>query len=424
MAGAFSSAFSSAFDIDAGGVLPSAPLKGTVSGGLMFARKQLQYIALAGPLLIPAAAAPDLAISLYALPVRRPFFLADTRSPAIGQADPVVVPDLLQAFGEVPVRRRFDLRHTHSTEYGRADPPPPAAPDLVSLSEPVVPRRARTAEGLTLGQSLLPPGFPPDWYPSAEYQIRRRRFLTAEAFALPPERPTIPFEPAQGASILPQPPLRPLAISARAALSTVPPVGPPSSALTPPNVLDWQGLANQPPATARPRLPQDTAVQNLVPIPQPTPPENSWQPSAEVPPLGLLRRPWLEAFAQNIDPISTPAYLASFWLSYVPPGPFPKLGLLPALQQWLGEAPPIIEIIVQAGSWRAEAPALLYALRRLTPEAFAAPQEMTTLGDAFGCISLSSVRVTQPLLLAQAVIGPLLIDVSVTSSTLLVDEVC
>ena len=424
MAGAFSTAFSSAFDIDAASPLPVAPQKGTVGGGLMFARKQLQYIALAGPLLIPAAAAPDLAATLYAVPTRRPFFLGDTRSPEIGQADPVVVPDLSQAFGDVPVRRKFDIRHTQSPEWGRSDPPPPPAPDLVSLSEPVVPRRTRTAQGLTLSQTLLPPGYAPDWYPSAEYQIRRRRFLTHEAYARPDERPIIPFDPQQQVATLPQPPLRPRATQGYAARATVPPVGPPSSALTPPGVTSWTGVPNQPVRPPAPRQGLFPSPQNLVPIPQNAPPELSWQPSAEVPPSRPSRRPWLEAFVQNIDPLNTPAYLASFWISYYPPGPFPKLGLLPALQQVFADAPPALALQVVFGAWRPEVPALLLRAARLTPEAYTRPQDYASLADVYGCISLNSVRVTQPTLLAAAVTGPQLLDVEVTSSTLLIDEVC
>ena len=424
MAGAFSSAYSDAFDIGAAGGFPAAPMKGSVGGGLLFARKQLQYIALAGPLFIPAAAAPDLAATLYAAPTRRPFFLGDTRSPGLGQADPVVVPDLSQAFGDVPVRRKFDIRHTQSPEWGRSDPPPPAAPDLSALipADPV--RRKRLEIGTVTAQTVLPPGYAPDWYPSAEYPIVRRRFLTAEAYARPDERPIIPFDPQQQVATLPQPPLRPRATQGYAARATVPPVGPPSSALTPPGVTSWNGLPNQPPATAAPRQGLFPAPQNLVPIPQNAPPELSWQPSAEVPPARPSRRPWLEAFAQNIDPLNTPAYLASFWISYYPPGPFPKQGLLASLQQVFADAPPAVELQVVFGAWRPEVPALLLRAARLTPEAYTRPQDYASLADVYGCISLNSVRVTQPTLLAAAVTGPTLLDVEVTSSTLLIDEVC
>lgn len=391
MAGAFSAAFSSAFDISTVS-LPVAAQKGSVAGGLMFARRQLQFLALAGPILIPAP--------------------------------PVVVPDLSQAFADAPVRRKFDLRATHSTEYGRADPPPPAAPDLAGLSSPDVIRRIRRAQGPDVQQVVLPPGYSPDWFPSADSPVRRRRFLTHEAFATPEIRPTIPFDPAQQVATLPQPPLRPKALSAYAALSTVPPVGPPSSALTPPGVTAWTGLPNQPPAPHSRAQGQLAPAQPVSPIPQPLPPEGSWYPSAEVPPLTLKRRPWLEAFAQNIDPIDTPAYLASFWLSYAPPGPFPKRGLLASLQQALADAPPAVEIVVITGAWRPELPALLARTARRTPEAFAGPEEMATLGDAYGCMTLSSLRVTYALLLAPVVTSAILAGVVVTHATLDDLEVC
>ena len=435
-----------------------------------------------------AVLVPDLAQAFGDVPTRRPFFLRDTRTPSIGQADPVVVPDLSQAFGDMPVRRALDLRHTQSPEfgrddpagvpdlsttlyelplrrrpflietrssefgrsgevgafallpdpvrrarqaqhtqsleYGRSDPPPPAAPDLSALIPADPPRRKRLEIGTVTAQTVLPPGYAPDWYPSAEYPIVRRRFLTAEAYARPDERPIIPFDPQQQVATLPQPPLRPRATQGYAARATVPPVGPPSSALTPPGVTSWNGLPNQPPATAAPRQGLFPAPQNLVPIPQNAPPELSWQPSAEVPPARPSRRPWLEAFAQNIDPLNTPAYLASFWISYYPPGPFPKQGLLASLQQVFADAPPAVELQVVFGAWRPEVPALLLRAARLTPEAYTRPQDYASLADVYGCISLNSVRVTQPTLLAAAVTGPTLLDVEVTSSTLLIDEVC
>ena len=405
-----------------GGVLSA--MWGAVGTGLMFGRAMVQYLAMAGPILIPAVAAPDLSAAVMERPVVRRPFRYDPPSPEIGQADAVVVPELCSILFDLPPVRRGVRPDTQSTEFGRSDPPPPAAPDLSPLipADPV--RRKRLEIGTVTAQTVLPPGYAPDWYPSTDYQIRRRRFLTHEAYARPSDKPTIPFDPQQQVATLPQPPLRPAAISARAALSTVPPVGPPSSALTPPGVTSWTGVPNQPPATARPRQGLFPAPQNLVPIPQNAPPELSWQPSAEVPPSRPSRRPWLEAFAQNIDPLNTPAYLASFWISYYPPGPFPKQGLLPALQQVFADAPPAVELQVVFGAWRPEMPAILLRAATLTPEAFTLPEEMTTLADAYGCISLNSVRVTQPTLLAAAVTGPQLLDVEVTSSTLLIDEVC
>lgn len=391
MAGAYSSAFSSAFD--AGVVLPQAPMKASLGGGLLFARRQLQYLALAGPVLIPAP--------------------------------PVVVPDLSQAFADIPIRRKFDLRHTQTPEWGRADPPPPPAPDLAGMVPPTPPLPRPRRIGPDSAQVVLPPGYPQDWYPSADSPVRRRKFLTWDGYAVPPDRPFVPFDPTANPSTLPQPPQRPAALSYLAPLASIPPpAGPPSSALEPPGVVSWEPPPNQPVRPPAPRQPLDSAPQNIDPIPQAAPPEGSWYPSAEVPPLGLTRRPWLEAFAQNIDPIDTPAYVASFWLSYYPPGPFPKQGLLVALQQWLAEAPPIIEVTVIVGAWRSEFPALLRARPSLTPEAFARPQDMTTLADAYGCMTLSQVEVTSPQLLVASVTSPTFLSVSVKSATLLGVEVC
>lgn len=254
--------------------------------------------------------------------------------------------------------------------------------------------------------------------------MRRRRFPTPEAFAEPPDRPVVPFDPAQGVAILPQPAGRPRAISGLAARSTVPPVGPPSSALTPPGVVSWQGLPNQPPPGPARAQGQLAPAQNVDPIPQPTPPELSWQPSADPVPQRRVPRPWLEAFAQNIDPISTPAYLASFWLSYPPTGPFPVRGLLAALQQAAAEAPPVVEIIVIVGAWRPEAPALLRARTRVVAEGGAGSPDLTTLADAFGCLTLSQVAVTSPTLHAPVVTSAILADVTVTHPTLASLEVC
>ena len=400
-------------------------------------------------------AVPDVSHIGLDLPVRRRFVSPDTATPFVPTVLPA--PTFALGFGEIPVRRRPDLRHTQSPEigrssdapdyipvpppdvvraklrsehtqtpeWGRADPPPPPAPDLSALVQPDPLPRPRLRWAPDAAQVVLPPGYPPDWYPSPEPFVRRRRFLTPEAYARPSDRPFVPFDPATNPATDPLPPQRPAAHSYATALSSIPPpAGPPSSALTPPGVVSWEPQPNQPPRGPQPRQPLDSAPQNVDPIPQAAPPEGSWYPSAEVPPVRLTARPWLEAFAQNIDPIDTPAYLASFWLSYYPSGPFPKQGLLAALQQALADAPPVVEVTVIVGAWRGEFPALLRAKPQLVPEAFARPQDMTTLADAYGCMTLSQVSATSPQLVVASVSGPTLLDVTVKSATLLAVEVC
>lgn len=367
--------------------------------------------------------APTFALGFGDVPVRRTFDLRHTQSPDIGRSSDA--PDYIPVPPPDVVRQRLRSEHTQSPEFGRADPPPPPAPDLSALVQPDPLPRPRLRLAPDSAHVVLPPGYPPDWYPSPEPFVRRRRFLTAEAYARPSDRPFVPFDPSTNPATDPLPPQRPAALSYRAPLASIPPpAGPPSSALTPPGVVSWEPVPNQPPRGPSPRQPQGNQAQNVVPIPQAAPPEGSWYPSAEVPPFRLKARPWLEAFAQNIDPIDTPAYLASFWLSYYPSGPFPKAGLLAALQQWAAEAPPIIEVTVILGAWRSEFPALLRAKASLTPEAFATPQDLQTLADAYGCLTFGRVTVTSPTLLVASATAPTLLNVSVKSATLLSVEVC
>lgn len=336
---------------DTGATLPTAPLKSALGGGVMFARRQLQYIALAGPVFLPAA--------------------------------PVVVPDLSQAFGDVPVRRKFDLRHTQSPEIGRSDPP---APDLASMLPEVPVRPSLPRQGPSLAFAPIPPA----------------------------------FDTAQQAAILTQPPLRPHPISRHALMG---PAGvlPPTSPLTPPGVISWQGRGLDSRVWPhRPRQPQLAPAQNVDPITPVAAPDLSWQGSFEIPVRRRFTYP--SEGRQPIEPISTPAYLASFWLTYHA-DPVPARPFWTALQQALAAPPPVIEVLVQTGSWRGTFPDWLRRLVTLVPGEAAVPPNLTVIAAGVPCIEMIDTGATYSTLLSSAT-TPALLSPDATMSHLADPESC
>lgn len=305
--------------------------------------------------------------------------------------------------------------------------PQPTAPARVFelAPEPKIVARPMSVAALTTEGAFVDPSSVSEVrgvLPVLDVPMARRERIAWEGYGAPVDRPAVPFDPAQGVADLPQPPLAPRRPTAFDALASMPPpAGPPSSALLPPGVVSYLPLPGQPTPAPRQPQPQLAPAQNVEPIVAAVP-----EAVAIAPPDLFTRRrriPW-EAFAQNIDPIDTPAYVASFWLSYYPSGPFPPGGLLPALQQALAEPPPIVEVTVILGAWRPEAPALFRTRPRLTPGEMAGPQDLVTLGDAYGCMTLSRVTVTAPTLLDVTVTAPVLLQPTVTHPTLLSAEVC
>jgi hypothetical protein len=376
-----------------------------------------------------SAQAPPIA-SPYDLPIQAPPPLPlqarrivwDTHTPEWGRADTAIVPTFFEAYGDLLRARQRTPPSTQSTEFGRTDVPPVPAPDLIGASMPDVMRRVRMKMGVVEAYLDLPPGYPPEWFPQPQ-TARAKARLTGEAFAAPALRPTVPFDPAQGTADLPQPqaaPRRPEAIGLKGGI----PIGPPSPALTPPGTMPWPPALPVPPRRALARQPQNAPASNVVPIIPAAAPTGSLFPEREIAMLRVRRIQWDSGFAQNLPPISTPAYLSTFWNTYQPNEPIRWRGLLPALQQAYASVPPETTVVALFGAWRPEMPDWLARVWRVPPPSPQVVPQPSVIASLVGCIMVATPATTSSTLLTPDTAEGDLLDAECTEPTFTDPEVC
>jgi hypothetical protein len=202
------------------------------------------------------------------------------------------------------------------------------------------------------------------------------------------------------------------------------PTGPPSAALTPPGVVSSNPFIVMPTRPAMRQSPP-SSVANFVPI-VPTPaPNGSWYPTREM--VLLRKRPVVFdiGFKQNLPPISTPAYLSSFWNTYQPNEPIRWRGLLPGLQQAFASVPPESIIVMSFAAWKPIIPDWLAKAKRLVeyPAGGTVP-ELITIASTIGCIMLADAGVTTSTLTAADTTQSTLFEPALTASTLIQPEIC
>lgn len=422
MTGAFDTAFDSAFDVGASSD-PLPGVGGVLGGGIVGWGKRLQYLALTSPLLIPAApvVVPDLVALEPALAPR-----ARRTPPGLWtgpiDAPAAPIPDLVALQSEPPVRRKFAPVGDWTRPVEPPAPPPPAPDSGYGGSVDLI--RARTRPIPEPQPPILPPGYPPpEWYPRAPEFLRRKVARLYEQEVRPPERPTVPFNPEQQAATYPQPPGPKALLIRLSPVRFLPPAPfvPPSIQPLANPVSWWSRWPDGKPPGHRPRQGVSAAPQNHVPIPPSAPPDQSWVPSMENPVRRKFVRPGLHA--GPIDPISTPALISSMWQGDRPHVSAAKR-FLTALQQAEAAPGPIIEVLVQAGPWRGEAPSYLRTLVPQQPLGALVPPIPSIISEGVPCIELTALEAAYSTLLSSSGTASGLVSPALRYSTLLNVEVC